>query len=70
MLWVEDARYAFSVVAKRLAGRGFEAGVHATAVIGAGVAVGVGTRIGPGVVLGDGVVIGGDCNLMARVTVL
>lgn len=69
VLWVEDARYGFSVVGQRLRGRGFEAGVHASAVMGAGVTIGVGTRVGPGVVLEDGVVIGDDCHVMARVVV-
>ncbi len=59
----------FSVVGQRLRGRGFEAGVHASAVMGAGVTIGVGTRVGPGVVLEDGVVIGDDCHVMARVVV-
>jgi UDP-3-O-[3-hydroxymyristoyl] glucosamine N-acyltransferase len=69
VLWVADARYAFAVVARGLSGRGFEAGVHPSAVVGEGVSIGVGTSVGPGVVLGDGVVIGEDCNLLARVTV-
>jgi len=69
VLWVADARYAFAVVAARLRGRGFEAGVHVSAVVGKGVTIGVGSWVGPGVVLEDGVVIGSDCNLMARVTV-
>ncbi len=69
VLWVEDARYGFAMVGQRLRGRGFEAGVHASAVVGVGVKIGVGTRIGPGVVLEDGVVIGNDCNVMARVVV-
>jgi UDP-3-O-[3-hydroxymyristoyl] glucosamine N-acyltransferase len=69
VLWVSDARYAFAVVARRLRGRGFDAGVHPSAVVGKDVAVGVGTRVGPGVVLEDGVVVGSDCNLAARVTV-
>jgi UDP-3-O-[3-hydroxymyristoyl] glucosamine N-acyltransferase len=69
VLWVDDARYAFSVLGQRLLGRGFEAGVHASAVVGAGVTIGVGTRIGTGVVLEDSVVVGSDCNLMARVVV-
>lgn len=65
---VADARYAFAVVARRLKGKGFEAGIHASAVIGEGVQIGEGTSIGPGVVIGDGVRIGRDCNLLARVT--
>ena len=69
VLWVADARYAFSVVGKRLAGRGVEPGVHATAVLGTGVVLGAGTSVGPGVVIGDGVVMGRDCVLGARVTV-
>jgi UDP-3-O-[3-hydroxymyristoyl] glucosamine N-acyltransferase len=69
VLWVADARYAFAVVGQRLRGRGFEAGVHPSAVVGKDVTIGVGTRIGPGVVLEDGVVVGSDCHLMARVVV-
>jgi UDP-3-O-[3-hydroxymyristoyl] glucosamine N-acyltransferase len=69
VLWVGDARYAFAVVGQRLRGRGFEAGVHASAVVGKDVTIGVGSRVGPGVVLEDGVAVGSDCNLMARVVV-
>ncbi len=69
VLWVEDARYAFAVVGQRLRGRGFVAGVHASAVVGKDVRIGPGSRIGPGVVLEDGAVVGSDCNLMARVVV-
>jgi UDP-3-O-[3-hydroxymyristoyl] glucosamine N-acyltransferase len=69
VLWVADARYAFAVVGQRLRGRGFEAGVHSSAVVGKDVTIGVGTRIGPGVVLEDGVTVGSDSNLMARVVV-
>jgi UDP-3-O-[3-hydroxymyristoyl] glucosamine N-acyltransferase len=69
VLWVGDARYAFAVVGRRLRGKGFEAGIHPSAVVGQGVRIGVGTRIGPGVVLEDGAVVGSDCNLMARVVV-
>src|SRR5436305_1992937 len=37
VLWVDDARYAFAVVAKRLAdGGGVEKSVHSSTVIGAG----------------------------------
>jgi UDP-3-O-[3-hydroxymyristoyl] glucosamine N-acyltransferase len=69
VLWVGDARYAFAVVGQRLRGRGFEAGVHPSAVVGKDVTIGVGSRIGPGVVLEEGVAVGSDCNLMARVVV-
>ena len=67
--WVPDARYAFAVVAQRLKGKEFDAGVHPTAVIGEGVSIGVGTRVGPGAVIGDGVRIGNDCNILARVVI-
>jgi UDP-3-O-[3-hydroxymyristoyl] glucosamine N-acyltransferase len=69
VLWVGDARYAFAVVGKRLRGRGFEAGVHPSAVVGREVRIGIGSRIGPGVILEDGAVVGVDCNLLSRVTV-
>jgi UDP-3-O-[3-hydroxymyristoyl] glucosamine N-acyltransferase len=54
VLWVADARYAFALVARGLRGRGFEAGVHPSAIVGGGVSIGVGTSVGPGVVLGMG----------------
>jgi UDP-3-O-[3-hydroxymyristoyl] glucosamine N-acyltransferase len=66
---VEDPRYAFVLVAKRLKGKGFEAGIHVSAVVGQRVEIGEGTGIGPGVVLGDGVRIGRDCHILARVTI-
>ena len=69
ILWVADPRYAFAVVARRLAGKGFVAGVHPTAVVGEGVEIGEGTWVGPRVVVGDGVAIGNDCNILAGVTV-
>jgi UDP-3-O-[3-hydroxymyristoyl] glucosamine N-acyltransferase len=69
VLWVADARYAFSVVAQRLRGRGFDAGVHPSAIVADDVTIGLGSSIGPGVVLERGVVVGRDCNLMARVVV-
>ena len=71
VIWVEDARYGFAVVGKRLASRtasGWE-GVHATAVIGAGVTLGEGTSVGPGAVVEEGASIGRDCVLGSRVTV-
>lgn len=65
---VADPRYAFAVVAQKLRGRGFVAGIHPSAVVGDGVEIGSGTSIGPGVVIGDGVRIGKDCNILGRVT--
>jgi UDP-3-O-[3-hydroxymyristoyl] glucosamine N-acyltransferase len=68
-IWrVADPRYAFATIASRLKGKGFEAGIHPSAVVGEDVVIGEGTSIGPGVVVGDGVRIGKDCNVMARVT--
>jgi UDP-3-O-[3-hydroxymyristoyl] glucosamine N-acyltransferase len=69
VLWVEDGRYAFAVVARRLAGDKVSAGVHVSAVIGKDAKIGVGSSIGPGAVLGDGVVVGSGCEIGARVTV-
>ena len=69
VLWVEDARYAFAVVARRLSEGGVKEGIHPTAVVGEGVEIGFGTSVGPGVVIGDGVRIGKDCNILARVTI-
>jgi UDP-3-O-[3-hydroxymyristoyl] glucosamine N-acyltransferase len=66
---VKDARFAFALVAKRFETKGFEAGVHPTAVVGEGVEIGPGSSIGPGVVVGEGVRIGCDCNILARVTI-
>jgi UDP-3-O-[3-hydroxymyristoyl] glucosamine N-acyltransferase len=69
ILWVRDARLAFSVGASRLADKTMEAGVHPTAMVGRDVIIGSGTAIGPGVVLGDGVRIGANCDIQARVTI-
>jgi UDP-3-O-[3-hydroxymyristoyl] glucosamine N-acyltransferase len=69
VLWVPDARYAFALVGQRLRGRGFEAGVHPSAVVATDVKIGLGTRVGPGVVLEEGVIVGNNCNLMARAVV-
>ena len=69
IVWASDVRYAFAMVAKGLKGKGFEAGIHPTAVVGDGVRIGEGTSVGPRVVLRDGVVIGKDCNILAGVTV-
>jgi UDP-3-O-[3-hydroxymyristoyl] glucosamine N-acyltransferase len=68
-IWrVADPRYAFAVIARRLRGKGFEAGIHPSAVVGEEVAIGEGTGIGPRVVIGDGVRIGRDCHIQAGVT--
>lgn len=69
VVWVRDARYAFSVVAQKLAGGTHEAGVHPTAILGKDVEIGAGASIGPGVVIGDGAKIGVNCRIEARVTV-
>jgi UDP-3-O-[3-hydroxymyristoyl] glucosamine N-acyltransferase len=69
VIWVRDARYAFSVVGRRLGGKGFRAGVDATAVVGKDVVISEGSWIGPGVVLGDGVVVGRETRIDARVVV-
>jgi UDP-3-O-[3-hydroxymyristoyl] glucosamine N-acyltransferase len=69
IFWVSDARYAFAVVASKLAGRGEAAGIHSSAVIGSGVEVGEGTSVGSGVAIGEGVRIGKDCRILANVTV-
>ncbi|MEG9437502.1 UDP-3-O-(3-hydroxymyristoyl)glucosamine N-acyltransferase [Edaphobacter sp. HDX4] len=69
VVWVRDARYAFSLVAQRLAGKSTGAGIHPTAIVGADVVIGPGTSIGPGVVVEAGVRIGADCRIDARVTI-
>lgn len=68
ILWVNDARYSFAVVASRLANT-MEAGTHPTAILGQEIAIGEQTWIGPGVVLGDKVRIGRGCRIDARVTI-
>lgn len=69
ILWVRDARYSFSLVARELAGSSAEEGVHPTALVGKDVLIGEKTSIGPGVVLGDGARIGRLCRIDARVTI-
>ena len=69
VIWVRDARYAFAVVAARLAEKTLQAGTHPTAVVGQDVVIGLGTAIGPGVVLGDGVRMGAGCDIQARVVI-
>lgn len=69
VLWVRDARYAFSKLAQMLGGKGFASGIHPTAILGKDVLIGPGTWIGPGVVIEDGVCIGSDCRIDARVAI-
>lgn len=69
VLWVRDARYAFSLVAQKLGGQAFEVGVHPSAVVGRNVVIGDGTAIGPGAVVGDGAKIGRGCRIDARVMI-
>ena len=69
VLRVDDPRYAFALVAKKLKGKGFRAGTHSSAVIGEGVEIGAGTRIGPRVVIGRGSRIGNDCDILAQAVI-
>lgn len=75
VLTVQDARYAFALVARFLEEKDSggisraEAQVHATAVLGQAVRLGPGTSIGPHAVLGDGVTVGADCRILANVTI-
>jgi UDP-3-O-[3-hydroxymyristoyl] glucosamine N-acyltransferase len=69
IVWVRDARYSFSLLARRLAGSVEDEGVHPTAVVGKDVILGTGSSIGPYAVLGDGVRVGRDCRIDARVTI-
>jgi UDP-3-O-[3-hydroxymyristoyl] glucosamine N-acyltransferase len=69
IVWVRDARYSFSLLARRLAGRLKDEGVHPTAVVGKDVIIGTGSSVGPNVVLGDGVRVGKFCIIDARVTI-
>ena len=69
VLWVRDARYAFSLTAQKLGGGAFVAGVDPSAVIGKDVVIGEGTAVGAGAVIGDGARIGRSCRIDARVIV-
>jgi UDP-3-O-[3-hydroxymyristoyl] glucosamine N-acyltransferase len=70
IIWVADPRYAFSVVAHKLAGSKRDGGMHPSAVVGQSVVLGAGTVIKAGAVIEDGAVIGADCSIGANVTVL
>lgn len=69
VLWVRDARFAFSVVAQRLGGQAFKAGIDPTATIGSDVLIGEGSAIGPGAVVGDNCRIGRKCRIDARAVI-
>jgi UDP-3-O-[3-hydroxymyristoyl] glucosamine N-acyltransferase len=75
VLTVQDARYAFALVARLLdqersgGTSGAEATVHTTAVLGQAVQLGPGTSIGPHTVLGDRVIVGANCKILANVTI-
>ncbi|HMF53790.1 MAG TPA: UDP-3-O-(3-hydroxymyristoyl)glucosamine N-acyltransferase [Edaphobacter sp.] len=71
LLWVEDARYGFSLAAGRLKQQASEdtPTIHATAVVGEDVLLGTGTGVGPGAVLEEGVRIGARCVIGPRVTI-
>lgn len=67
LLWVEDARLAFSLVAAALRPRQNEMTVHPSAVIAKSTVFGKGVHVGPGVVIEDDVVLGDGVRLEARV---
>jgi UDP-3-O-[3-hydroxymyristoyl] glucosamine N-acyltransferase len=69
VLWVRDARYAFSLVAQKINAQPFVAGIDPSASIGKDVSIGEGSFIGPGAVVGDGTKIGLACRIDARVTI-
>lgn len=69
VLWVKDARFAFALVARRLAGGEWVGSRDATAVVASSAVVGEGTTIGAGVVIGSDVRIGNGCNILARVVI-
>ena len=67
VLWVADARLAFSLVARALRPAQVVSEVHSSAVIAPGTEMGNCVRLGPGVVIEDGVVLGDEVVLEARV---
>ena len=67
LLWVEDARLAFAVVAGALRPMQNETSIHLSAVIAQDTVFGVGVHVGPGVVIEDDVVLGDNVWLEARV---
>jgi UDP-3-O-[3-hydroxymyristoyl] glucosamine N-acyltransferase len=68
VLPVKDPRYAFSVLAQKLAPPP-TGNLHSTAVLGTNVSLGENVTIGAGTVIGDNVTIGSDTVIDARVVV-
>ena len=69
LVLVPDARYAFALVADRLAAKHTETQIHATAVVSESAQIGEGSTIGAGAVIGDNAVIGAACEIGPRVTI-
>ncbi len=69
LVWVAEARYAFSLAADRLFQEAGPAGVHATAVVAATATLGEGTSVGAGAVIEEGVRTGMRCRIGPRVVV-
>ena len=67
-MWVDDAKYAFAEVARRLEPVA-EGGVHRTAVVEAGAEIGEGTTVGAHAVIAAGVRVGRGCEILANVTI-
>ncbi len=69
VLWVQNAKLAFAVVARQLGRKEGPSVIDPRAVIGEGVLIGNGTRVGPGVVIAPGVTIGRSCEILANATI-
>ena len=67
LLWVGDARLAFSVVAGAFRPSPNDTAIHPSAVVAEGTKMGAGVQVGPGVVIEDDVVLGDGVRLEARV---
>jgi UDP-3-O-[3-hydroxymyristoyl] glucosamine N-acyltransferase len=69
LILVAEPRYAFALAARLLASPTEVAGVHATAVLGAGATIGARSAVGPHCVIGAGVTMGDDCTILSNVTI-